>query len=376
MKRVAVPPRQGWQKVVEEQGFLYHSLSGPYWSEDVAYSFSQREVDEIASATAELHRMCLEAVDYVISQGLLHLFGIPERFHAFIARSWEQQEPSVYGRFDLRYDGVSPPKMYEYNADTPTSLLEAGRIQDGWRRDQFKKCTQFNQLEDLLVGTWKRIAKRYPRVHFSSVSGNSEDLGNAHYMCSLAARAGIEATFLFVEEVFWDESQELFLDNDGSTIEAWFKLYPWEWIFEDRYAQHLMESPIAMIEPAWKVLMSSKVILPILWKLFPEHPNLLPAYFSADKLGSSFVRKPIYGREGANMMLVDGATVIETPGPYCALQHVYQALCPLPTFSNLHALVGSWVIGGKAAGIGIRESVGLISSNTSRFVPHVVEQWT
>lgn len=372
MERLMVSPREEWQKLVEDQGFLYHSLSGPYWSEEVAYSFSQREVDEVAKATNELHRLCLEAVDYVISNGLLHLFAIPQRFYSFITRSWERQEPSVYGRFDLRYDGVSPPKMYEYNADTPTSLLEAGRIQAGWQKDLFKGCAQFNQLEELLVATWRKVSKRHPRVHFSSVSGHSEDLGNVHYIRSLAARAGIEAAFLFVEEVQWDESRALFVDSHGERIEAWFKLYPWEWIFEDRYAEYLLQSPMAMIEPPWKVLMSSKVILPILWKLFPDHPNLLPAYFSSDKLGASFVRKPIYGREGANVLLVDGATVIETPGPYCALQHVYQALCPLPLFSNIHALVGSWVIGGRAAGIGMRESVSVISANTSRFVPHVV----
>ena len=36
----------------------------------------------------------------------------------------------------------------------------------------------------------------------------------------------------------------------------------------------------------------------------------------------------------------------------------------------MHALVGSWVIAGKAAGIGMREDKNPITTNLSRFVPH------
>ena len=123
---------------------------------------------------------------------------------------------------------------------------------------------------------------------------------------------------------------------------------------------------------------SSKAILPILWQLFPDHPNLLPAYFSPEKLGKRYARKPMYGREGANVRLVDGLNVAESPGPYGAHGYVYQELFPLPifgspTFGNIHALVGSWVIGKHAAGIGIRESADVITPNIARFVPHVVQ---
>ena len=42
--------------------------------------------------------------------------------------------------------------------------------------------------------------------------------------------------------------------------------------------------------------------------MFPGHPNLLPAYFEDDpqaaELGNSYVRKPLYSREGANVTLV------------------------------------------------------------------------
>ncbi|RYG28768.1 hypothetical protein EON81_27950, partial [bacterium] len=34
-------------------------------------------------------------------------------------------------------------------------------------------------------------------------------------------------------------------------------------------------------------------------------------------------------------------------------------------------VIGSWVVGGEARGIGIRESKSLITDNTSQFVPHL-----
>ena len=57
-------------------------------------------------------------------------------------------------------------------------------------------------------------------------------------------------------------------------------------------------------------------MLPLLWEMFPGHPNLLPAFFEDDPnaatLGTSFVRKPLYSREGANVALIsEGVTVVE-----------------------------------------------------------------
>ncbi len=374
MERVKVRPRPNWERVLESQGCLYHSLEGPYWSENVGYSFSQREVCELENATNALHEMCLEAADYVIRHDRLAQFGIPERFRDMIAESWRAQGPSIYGRFDLRYDGTSAPKLFEYNADTPTSLLEASRLQAHWRADLFERGSQFNSIEERLVAAWRVVAKEHPVVYFSSVAGHSEDMGNSVFMRDMAARAGIDARFLFVEEVIWNPERIQFETPQGDQITTWFKLYPWEWIFDDQYGQFLRDGSLTCIEPAWKVLLSSKAILPILWELFPDHPNLLPAYFEPDKIGPSYVKKPLFGREGANISIVqEGHVASFVDGPYANYPSVYQAVCPLPRFSQLYTLVGSWVVGGRSAGIGIRESVAMISENRSRFLPHVVQ---
>ena len=111
-----------------------------------------------------------------------------------------------------------------------------------------------------------------------------------------------------------------------------FKLYPWEWIVEDEFGKNILldvNRPF-WIEPAWKMLLSNKAILPILWELYPDHPNLLPAYFEPGKL-TSFVRKPILGREGANIRMEKEGTLLQSSeGVYGKEGYVFQELfyCP------------------------------------------------
>lgn len=372
MKRLNIEGRGNWEKAVEAQGFIYHSIGGPYWTEDVAYQFSESEIMTIKNATNELHRICMEAVDYVIQKKKMEYFCIPESFRNLVEESWRRQDPYVYGRFDLHFDGSSEPKMFEYNADTPTSLLEASRVQSKWQRTLFPANGQFNSIESNLLMAWSKISKVSNKIHFSSVKGHTEDQGNVEYMRLIANKANIQTKFLFVEDVSWDDEKKCFVDLEDEKIETWFKLYPWEWIFDDVFAKYILEGQIRLIEPAWKILLSSKAILPILWEMFPNHPNLLPSYFSDSKFNGSYVKKPIYGREGSNISIHSEKLTRYVPGPYGKLPSIYQAFCPLPQFSKRYTLVGSWIVNGEAAGIGIRESNTLISENRSRFIPHYV----
>ena len=119
-----------------------------------------------------------------------------------------------------------------------------------------------------------------------------------------------------------------------------------------------------MVEPPWKMVLSNKAILAILWEMFPNHPNLLPAYFERDKIVGECIEKRVHGREG------NGIKRLAAGMPGTRRNGVYQALCPLPVFDGTHALIGSWVIAGKSAGIGLREDRNPITTNLSRFVPH------
>jgi glutathionylspermidine synthase len=133
---------------------------------------------------------------------------------------------------------------------------------------------------------------------------------------------------------------------------------------------HLLRRPAAIIEPAWKMLLSNKALLVMLWELYAGHPNLLPASFSEASLSGEYVKKPLLAREGANVTLRTRSGERFEPGGYGAEGYVYQALAALPDFAGRYPVIGSWIVGDEPAGIGIREYDSPITRNSSRFVPH------
>jgi glutathionylspermidine synthase len=376
MRRLVSTPRPNWQKKVEEVGLTWHSLEQPYWNESAFYEFTAKEVDTLEAATNELEKMTLAAAQYVIDNKLYARLGIPEVAVPLIENSWEAEPPSLYGRFDFAYDGVHPPKLLEYNADTPTSLLEAAVVQWYWLQDLFPKRDQFNSLHERLIALWKELKPYLPggRIDFCSMD-DAEDGMTITYLQDTAEQAGVQARIFPIDEIGWDGSQFVSPENDPLT--AVFKLYPWEWMVHEEFGKYIGQAETLWVEPAWKMLLSNKGILPILWKLFPRHPNLLEASLEGPGLMMSWVKKPLLGREGCNITLHQPGNDLETGGDYGEEGFVYQDLAPLRVFDGMYPVLGSWVIGheeGNAAGgMGVRESDTPIITNTSRFVPHLFD---
>jgi glutathionylspermidine synthase len=371
MERVPQEPRPGWEARVEEHGLLYHTLGGePYWDESACYQFRPAEVDHLEHVTYQLYDMCLQVVQQVIDERLFGLFVVPPPFEDFVVRSWDEDEPSVYGRFDLAYDGTGPPKLLEYNADTPTALVEAAVTQWYWLQDTDPAADQFNGIHERLIEAWQALrAKDDSPVHFSAQRGVVEDYVTVEYLRDTAIQAGLDTDYLDVEQVGWNPVRRQFVDLDEQPIRRIFKLYPWEWLIREPFAEHLLRARTRWVEPPWKMLLSCKSILPLLYDSFPSCPYLLPASF--DPLPGNYVKKPVHGREGSNItVVVDGQVVLETDGPYDQGPFVYQQLAPLRPFGGRWPVVGSWLVNGWACGMGIREDGSMITRNTSRFVPH------
>jgi len=51
---------------------------------------------------------------------------------------------------------------------------------------------------------------------------------------------------------------------------------------------------------------------------------------------------------------------------------IVQEATRLFTSAHGHAVIGSWIVGDAACGIGIREDASAVTSNMSRFVPHII----
>jgi glutathionylspermidine synthase len=371
MERVALQPRPNWQKRVESHGLLYHTLGGvPYWDESACYQFRPGEIDNFQDATEALHAMCLEVVAEVIRDRYFGLFLVPPEFQDLVVKSWEQQEPTIYGRFDLAYDGSGPPRMLEYNADTPTALVEAAVAQWFWLQDTDPRGDQFNSIHEELLEAWKALRERDDSpIHFSALSGVVEDYVTVEYLRDTAIQAGFDTDYLDVEQIGWDLARRHFVDGRNRPIRRMFKLYPWEWMLRDEFGKLVPTARTRWVEPPWKMILSCKSILPLLWDRFPDCPYLVPASF--DPLEGDFVRKPVHGREGSNVTVVIGGQVVhETDGPYGEGPFVYQRLVPLKPFDGHYPVLGTWFVNGKSCGLGIREDDAMITRNTSRFIPH------
>jgi glutathionylspermidine synthase len=384
MRRIACPERDDWRTTAETCGFDFHTIDGErYWDERAYYAFSLDEIErQIEAPTGEIDAMCLELVARAIEdEEYLRRLKIPEAFWPLLSESWRRDEASLYGRLDLSFDGRGPAKLLEYNADTPTSIFEAAVFQWTWleqaieRRITPPRADQFNSIHERLIDAWKKLGLGR-HLHLTGTRENSEDAGTLAYLEDTARQAGMDTTMIDIEDVGWREDGG-FVDLDDREIELAFKLYPWEWMFHDEFGARLLEAPTRWIEPPWKAVLSNKGILPLLWEMFPGHPNLLPAFFEddpgAEQLGTSYVRKPLYSREGANVSLVrSGATLVQQEGPYGAEGFVRQALAPLPNFSDQFPVLGSWLVDHTPCGLSIREDENPITGNTSRFLPHAI----
>lgn len=387
MLRIDSQPRANWQQLATEFGFHFHTMYGePYWDESAYYQFTLRQIEqELEDPTEELHQMCLHVVDEVVkSEKLLTQCQIPKAHWDFIAQSWKNRDPSLYSRLDLVYDGKTPAKLLENNADTPTSLYETGFWQWLWLENLVdagnisRQADQFNSLQEKLIARFGELKSKFGfnRIHFSCCQDSVEDRGTVQYLQDCAHAAGLAAPFVFIEEMGLADTG-CFTDLDDLAISQCFKLYPWEFMLREEFGDALTEAKVQWLEPPWKSILSNKALLPLLWQEFPNHPNLLPAYFERDAHKTSqgkWIKKPLFSREGANISLIsqDQQERPYSGGPYGEEGFILQQFHSLPKYGDNYVLIGSWLINEKPGGISVREDQSIITQDLSRYLPHVI----
>lgn len=387
MLRIDIPERNNWKALAHELGFHFHTIGGePYWKEDAYYQFTMEQVEQdIEAPTEELHEMCMELVDKVChSNALMQRLSLPEHMWDSIHHSWKSGQPHLYGRMDFAYSGTGPAKLLELNYDTPTSLYEAGFFQWVWLEQAIEQgilprhADQYNSIQERLINAMAHLGDRIEArtMHFSCIKDNAEERATVHYLQDVAVQAGLKAPFIYTEDIGLQAGMDHFVDLDDKPIHALFKLYPWEEMADDDFGEQIPQLNTHWFEPPWKAILSNKGILPLLWEHFEGHPNLLPAFFenaSSPPLPAGWVRKPFFSREGSNIELITPSGQREAvDGPYTDSPWIRQAYHPMPRFGNNHALIGSWVVGDRACGMGIREDVGRITKDSSCFVPHAI----
>lgn len=424
MRRLGTDKREDWQAKIYDQGLIYFKSETPdgvefsYWKEGEFYSFTIRDIEVLEAAGAEIFEMLIEAGDHVVANPeIMRKMAIPEFAWDMIIKTWNDEPAwqSIYGRYDLRFGGVSHPskamrvpKLYEFNADTPTCLVESANVQWMWAEDTGMGNDQHNSIQEKLIKAWKRnlvLAEQKlghkPMAHFTCVGPNDEpsgeDIMNTLYLEDACRAAGYDTKPIYLHNIVLGEDGR-FYDDDGVHIDVIFKLYPWEYMVEQEYGEACFKDMeniglrdddgnyvggTVWIEPPYKMLWANKGILAVLWDLFKgtdKAKYLIPAWFEGEEPDGlkDYVVKPLLGREGANVVIhKDGVPVLEVPGEYGAEGNIVQRFAPPPEFFDVedqavHPVCGLWMIDGEVAGLGIRESFGPITDNQSFFVPHVI----
>jgi glutathionylspermidine synthase len=382
MKREPSLVRPNLAQECAEIGFRASFDDGaPYWDESVRYRFRLDQIEhDIERAAEDLHQLCLKLVDEVArDSGLLARLAIPEHAWGLIAASWKRRDPSLYGRFDFAYDGRHAPKLLEYNADTPTSLYEAAVVQWRWL-EQLIAAGQLPEDADQFTSAHEKLIARFGRIgggafwHFACMKAEPDDAGTLAYLEDCARQAGLQTLSLDMSEIGLEAAG--FLDPQKRALTRLFKLYPWEWMLADEFGRSPAMGDVRFLEPPWKLILSCKGALALLYEMNPRHENLLPCFFEgtreAERL-DAYALKPLYSREGADIALIGGAKPLEgVKDGYGGEGYVRQQLCPLPEFDGRFPVIGAWIVGDEPAGMGVREDATPLTGARARFVPHVI----
>ncbi|EAH9379599.1 glutathionylspermidine synthase family protein [Campylobacter upsaliensis] len=375
---------------LESIGFSWHTdEDGSDYLDNRFICVSKNEANAYYEAANELYDMFIAAAQNVIDNDRFDELGIPFNLIDAIKMSWENEVHwHLYGRFDFAggLDG-KPIKLIEFNADTPTSLFESAILQ--WamlKQNNLDEHLQFNSIYESLMDNFKRLITldesveefeehyRGWKILFSSVAGNKEEELTTKLLAHIAKDAGFECDFSYVDEVEFGEEG---IFKNGVNYEYWFKLIPWEEIAIEEgelamFLTQIMRNQKAIIlNPAYTLLFQSKGILKILWELYPNHPLLLESSYEPLQ-GKDFVRKPMFGREGANISIVkDDVKLQENIGPYGNNKMIYQQYYELNSNENEYYQAGVF-FAYEGCGLGFRKG-GLIIDNASKFVGHIIK---
>jgi glutathionylspermidine amidase/synthetase len=326
-----------WLNVANEDEAAYvefmegHVLNSNAADRHKYYCLSETALSELRRATNELHALFMHATSYVLSDdSRLEPFGIPCALWPKIHQSWDnRRNQMITGRFDftLSERGL---KAYEYNCDSASCHMEAGKVQGKWA--EHFECTDGEDagrnLHELLVGAWRH--SDVDDVLHIMRDRDLEETYHALFMQEAMERAGISSKIIRgVSGLRWDPDGGV-SDCDGVKVKWVWKTWAWETALnqlraecEDdeielrtyrpgqqprhppRLVDVLLRPEVMVYEPLWTLIPSNKAILAVLWSLFPEYPYLLnTSYTLTDELRHmGYVAKPIVGRGEANVSI-------------------------------------------------------------------------
>ncbi len=318
----------------------------------------------------------------VIEENHWDKLNIPKKMIPLIEYSFKKRHPFLMGRFDLAggLDG-SQPKLLEFNADTPTLIVETALLQNEIQ-DTHQKRTADDLMEKIGLRLKEIISfydEKEQRILFSSL-GFEEDKLTAQFLEKAAQKQDLKTRYadlpniIFSEEdgVYYEQSKELFYRFDF--LAKWL---PWDFIIFDEpdlldiLSELIMNDKLIVLNPAYTMVWGSKAFLALLYEWYPETSFLLPTYTKKKQLkGKVFVTKPDFGRLGENIKIRDaeGDVIEKTDGDYGDGPKVHQAFHNLDQIDDIF-IQPSVFYGDEPWSVCARAQEDLIIDDDCWFVP-------
>ncbi|WP_405602093.1 MULTISPECIES: bifunctional glutathionylspermidine amidase/synthase [unclassified Pseudoalteromonas] len=392
---------KSWLNIANDDEAAYvdmmqgHKLTSVDEEQHNYFAISQTAQQTIEHATNELHGLFMHATDYVLQHPeLLKKFNLPDVVLSKIRQSWDNRlNQLITSRFDFALT-TAGLKVYEYNCDSASCYMESGKIQGKWGK-HFGVKTGVDAGQSLfkdLVKAWRKSEVK-GLVHILQ-DDEPEEHYHALFMKEAIEAAGFECKLVIgLSTLRWNESGNI-VDADGAQLSYVWKTWSWETALDQireeceadqsladnfepqlqagetpRLADVLLRKNVMVFEPLWTLIPSNKAILPILWSLFPNHKYLLNTAFELNEelLQSGYVVKPIVGRCGANIQLVDEQQQIieKTVGHFASQDQIYQQLFALPKVDDYFVQICSFTAAGKYSGGGVRVDKSMIINGHS-----------
>jgi glutathionylspermidine synthase len=373
--------------------------------------FSRADIEDIRLATKRIGHLFFRTAKLLRKSGdeTLREMDIPESAIPFI-REISLPVETVIARVDLvKTEGGL--KLLELNADTPTFEKEVFSVNHMATKhfgvedpNEGYEAELGNAIDKAIIESHIRTNQTHnPYVVFTSHDDHPEDQLTTLYLMNLSK---LQVSYQPLNRLQIIPNEGLF-DVKGRRIDVLYRqTYPLEHLVEDldpeskeKVGLQLLElvtsKKLSIVNPISAFLLQSKAVQAVIWGMMElEHPYFseqerewirtyfLPTYLEKDpfiKQGIKYVKKPSFGREGDTVEIFNsvGQKVEEdTYKTYQSSLPVYQQYVDLPSqpiktiggMKEGKLLIGSFLVNGKASGIGIRAGK-QITDNNAYFLP-------
>lgn len=387
----------------------------------------KRELQNISAGLIAALSRLVEALRTHNETMPFNLFNMTDKLTPYILGD-NTSFVSYISRLDFVKDLQGCYKLVEINSDTPCALPEtfyANKVAEKYFSKQYNLSlasrSDGGELAEpflALLRQAKYANKDVVRLVFAADKSYSEDWANAKFIyerVQQVLRERIISSQPFVCRLVGLE--ELIVHDDGvyvpnevfkkeDKIDILYRLHPLELLMDDESADgypvglKLMElanfGAVDLVNPVKAIVLQNKALLALAWYLYqhrlfwtPQEEELLgahltPTYLDSKPLaGRRYIKKPIFGREGAGIAIVEADGALSYEAEECDdCDLIYQqfiASADGQQEADNGEVTGKYtyscfVIDGKASETFVRLQPGEITGVEAYFVPVLDEK--